>query len=114
MMSNPLLSLYRTRAVKMYHHRCEALLEILGIANDVEATQRLVLTLTTAGRSNLAKPAHALTLWSQRRGRKALHGLKAALKEFHATPTFWSYRLVQICRSNQISVPKGTFALMIY
>jgi CHAD domain-containing protein len=82
--------LYRPRAVKIYRDRCEALEEILGAANDAALTQRLALTLVTAIRPDLAKPAGALTRWSKRRGRKALQGLEAALKDFRATPTFWS------------------------
>jgi len=76
--------------VKIYRSRCEALEEILGLANDAVVTKRLALSLVAARRPDLAKPAGALTRWSGRRGRKALQGLKPALKEFRAAPTFWS------------------------
>jgi triphosphatase len=82
--------LYPPRAVKIYRDRCQALEEILGVANDAVVTQRLALTLVTPIRPDLAKPAGALTRWSERRGRKALQSLKAALKDFRATPAFWS------------------------
>ncbi len=82
--------LYRPRPVKIYRDRCKALADVLGLANDAVVTQRLALTLATASRQNLAKPADALMRWSERRGRKALPGFKAALKDFRATPVFWS------------------------
>jgi triphosphatase len=85
-----LSGLYRPRAVRIYRNRCEALEDILGEANDAAVTQRLALTLVTANRPDLAKPAGVLTRWSERRGRRALKGLKAALKDFRATPAFWS------------------------
>jgi len=82
--------LYRPRAVKIYCDRCEALEKILGRANDAAVTQRLALTLVTAIRPDLAKPANALTRWSKRQGVEALQDLNAALKDFRATPAFWS------------------------
>jgi len=85
-----LAGLYRARAVKAYCVRCEALEEILGVTNDAAATKRLALSLVTVGRPDLAKPAGALALWSGRRGRDALQGLKPALNAFRAAPTFWS------------------------
>ena len=81
--------LYRSRAVKTYRVRCEALEDVLGVANDAVVTKRLAMSLVTAMRPDLAKPASALRRWSGRRGRKALQGLKAALKDFRATPAFW-------------------------
>ncbi len=56
-----LAGLYRPRGVKTYCGRCEALQKILGTANDAAVTQRLALTLVTAIRPDLAKPASALT-----------------------------------------------------
>ena len=53
-------------------------------------TKRLALSLVSASRPDLAKPAGALTRWSERRGRKGLQGLKPALKDFRAVPAFWS------------------------
>jgi len=85
-----LAGLYHRRAVKTYGSRCEALEKILGLANDAVVTKRLALSLVSASRPDLAKPAGALTQWSKRRGRKALQGLKPALKDFRATPAFWS------------------------
>jgi triphosphatase len=85
-----LAELYRRRSVNIYVGRCEDLLEILGVANDATVTQRLAPTLVTNSRPDLAKPAGALAKWSKRRGRKALRGLKGALKDFRATPAFWS------------------------
>jgi triphosphatase len=85
-----LAGLYRPRAVKIYGSRCEALEKILGLANDAVVTKRLALSLVSASRPDLAKPAGALTRWSKRRGRKALQGLKPALKDFRAAPAFWS------------------------
>ncbi len=84
-----LAGLYRPRVVKIYCGRCDALEEILGTANDAVVTQRLARTLVTAIRPDLAMPAGVLTRWSERQGRKALQGLKAALKDFRATPMFW-------------------------
>jgi inorganic triphosphatase YgiF len=84
-----LAGLYRARAVRTYASRCEALEKILGLANDAVATKRLALSLVSARRPDLAKPAGALKLWSERRGRKALQGFKPALKDFRAAPAFW-------------------------
>ena len=81
--------LYRTRAVRSYRARCEALEQILGAANDAAVTQRLVHTLASDSRSDLAKPADILTQWSEQRSHMALHGFKAALRDFQAAPTFW-------------------------
>jgi triphosphatase len=85
-----LAGLYRPRAVKIYRNRCEAVEEILGLANDAVVTKRLALSLVSASRPDLAKPAGALTRWRERRSRKALQGLKPALKDFRAAPAFWS------------------------
>lgn len=85
-----LAGLYRARAVKIYSSRCEALEQILGSANDAVVTKRLALSLVSVSRPDLAKPAGALARWSKRRGRKALQGLKRALKDFRAAPAFWS------------------------
>jgi CHAD domain-containing protein len=85
-----LAGLYRPRAVKIYSSRCEELEKILGLANDAVATKRLALSLVSTSRPDLAKPAGALVRWNERRGRKALQGLKPALKEFRAAPAFWS------------------------
>jgi len=85
-----LAGLYRPRAAKIYCDRCKALEKILGTANDAAMTQELALTLVTAIRADLAKPASALTRWSRRHGLEALEGLNAALKAFRATPAFWS------------------------
>ena len=85
-----LAGLYRRRAVNAYRGRCEDLQEILGAANDAAVTKQLALKLVTDTRPDLAKPAGALARWSERRNRKALRGLKGALKDFRATPGFWS------------------------
>jgi CHAD domain-containing protein len=85
-----LAGLYRPRAVKIYRSRCDALEVILGRANDAVVAKRLALSLVSASRPDLAKPAGVLVRWSERRGRKALQGLKPALKEFRAAPAFWS------------------------
>jgi hypothetical protein len=63
--------------------------QILGAANDAAVTQRLVHTLASDSRSDLAKPADILTQWSEQRSHMALHGFKAALRDFQAAPTFW-------------------------
>jgi CHAD domain-containing protein len=85
-----LAGLYTPRAVRTYSSRCEALEKILGLANDAVMTKRMAVSLVSVNRRDLAKPAAALTRWSKRRGRKALQGLKAALKEFREAPAFWS------------------------
>jgi len=85
-----LAGLFRARAVKSYSSRCEELEKILGLANDAVVTKRLALSLVSASRPDLAKPAGALVRWNERRGRKALQGLKPALKQFRAAPAFWS------------------------
>lgn len=85
-----LAGLYPPRAVKIYSSRCEELEKILGLANDAVVTKRLALSLVSASRPDLAKPAGALVRWNERRGRKALQGFKPALKEFRAAPAFWS------------------------
>ncbi len=85
-----LAGLYRASAVKVYRGRCEALEEILGLSHDAVVTKRLAISLVSAIRPDLAKPARALTRWSERRGRKALQSLKPALKDFRAAPAFWS------------------------
>ncbi len=85
-----LAGLYRSSAVENYRVRCEALEEVLGAANDAVVTKRLAVSLVAASRPDLAKPTAALTRWSGRRGRKALQGLKPALKEFRAAHAFWS------------------------
>jgi CHAD domain-containing protein len=85
-----LAGLYRPRAVKTYRNRCEAVEEILGLANDAVVTKRLAQSLVSTGRPELAKLAGALTRWRERRSRTALQGLKPALKDFHAAPAFWS------------------------
>ena len=85
-----LAGVYRPRAVKTYRSRCQAVEEVLGLANDAVVTKRLALSLVSTTRPDLAKPAGALTRWSLRRGRKALQGLKPALKNFRAAPAFWS------------------------
>jgi inorganic triphosphatase YgiF len=54
-----------------------------------EVAQRLVRTLVTERRPDLAAPADVLTRWSLRRGRKALRRLKPALDNFRAVPVFW-------------------------
>ena len=82
--------LYRQRAVKAYRGHCERLEEILGVANDAVVAKRLALKLVTDNRQDLAKPAGALARLSERRGQKALKGLKDAMKDFRATPGFWS------------------------
>jgi CHAD domain-containing protein len=82
--------LYRRRGVKIYRSRCEPLEKILGVANDAVVTKRLALSLVSANRPDLAEPAGALTRWSARRSRKALQGLKPALKDFRTAPAFWS------------------------
>jgi CHAD domain-containing protein len=82
--------LYHGRAVKVYQRRCEDLESILGVANDAVVTQRLALKLISDDRPELAKPAGALEQWSKCRGHKALQGLKEAVKDFCATPVFWS------------------------
>jgi hypothetical protein len=76
-----LARLYQPRGVKTYRSRCEALEKILGVANDAVVTRRLAFSLVSASRPNLRKPASTLTQWSERRGRKALRGLKHALKD---------------------------------
>ncbi len=88
--SNPLPGCILRRAVKIYSSRCEELEKILGLANDAVVTKRLALSLVSASRPDLAKPAGALVRWNERRGRKALQGFKPALKEFRAASAFWS------------------------
>jgi len=85
-----LAGLYRPRAVKIYRGRCGDLLTILGTANDAVVTRLLAAKLVAADRPDLASPASVLAGWSRRRGRKALKGLKGALKALRAAPVFWS------------------------
>jgi len=85
-----LAGLYPPHAVKTYSRRCEALEKILGLANDAVVTRRMALSLVSAGRPDLAKPADALIRWNDQRARKALQGLKPALKEYRAARAFWS------------------------
>jgi|HubBroStandDraft_6_1064221.scaffolds.fasta_scaffold1647685_1 hypothetical protein len=80
---------YRSRAVKIYRHRSEALEGILGKANDAVVTQRLALSLARPTRPDLEAPAVVLTRWVRRREREALSGLKRAIKDFREAPTFW-------------------------
>ena len=84
-----LAGLYHPNAVRVYRSRCDAVEEILGVANDAVVTRRLARSLVSAIRPDLAKPMRALMRWSQRRGQKALKGLKPALKDFRAAPPFW-------------------------
>jgi triphosphatase len=84
-----LAGLYRPRAVKIYRSRCRALEKVLGRANDAVVTKHLALSLVSASRPDLAKPARALSRWNERRGHKALQGFKSALKDFRAAPAFW-------------------------
>jgi triphosphatase len=85
-----LAGLFSRRAVKTYRDRCEDVQEILGLANDAVVTKQLALELVTDDRPDLAKPAGALVLWNKRRRKRAMRGLKGALKHFRATPMFWS------------------------
>jgi triphosphatase len=85
-----LASFYGTKAVKRYRHRCEALEKILGAANDAAVTDGLAHKLVAADRSALSKPARALEHWNSVRGRKALIGLKAAMRNLRHQPEFWS------------------------
>ena len=80
---------YGTKAVKRYRRRCKALETILGAANDAAVTYRLAHKLV-AGRAELSKPARALERWNTVRGRKALVGLKAAMRNLRHAPAFWS------------------------
>jgi triphosphatase len=75
--------------VERYRDSCEDVQAILGLANDAAVAQRLVLTLVTDRRPDLAKPAVALARWSNQRSRKTLRGLKAPLQDFRAVPEFW-------------------------
>jgi inorganic triphosphatase YgiF len=75
--------------LERYRDRCEDVQAILGLANDAEVAQRLVLTLVTDRRPDLAKPADLVARWSSRRSRKAVRGLKLALDDFRAAPAFW-------------------------
>ena len=84
-----LTRIFPPRELQRYRDRCEDVQAILGIANDAEVAQRLVVTLVTNRRPDLAKPADALARWSKRRSQKALRGLKAALEDFRAAPVFW-------------------------
>jgi triphosphatase len=84
-----LARIFPRRELERYRDRCEDVQAILGLANDAEVAQGLVLTLVTNRRPDLAKPADALARWSKQRSRKALRGLKAALEDFRAVPVFW-------------------------
>ncbi len=81
---------YGTKPVKHYRSRCEALEKILGAANDAAVTDRLTHKLVAAGRAELLKPARALERWNTVRGRKALIGLKPAMRNLRHAPSFWS------------------------
>jgi triphosphatase len=81
---------FRAKAVKRYHRRCEALEKVLGAANDLVVTTRLMRKLATPGRPELSKPARAVERWNRLRTRKTLDGLKAAMKGLRRTPAFWS------------------------
>jgi CHAD domain-containing protein len=82
-------SLFPRRAVEAYRDRCVELQAILGIANDAVVTKQLALSLVTDQRPDLAKPAAALSQWSDRRGRKSLRGFGGALRDFRAAQLFW-------------------------
>jgi triphosphatase len=81
--------IFPRRDLERYRDRCEDVQAILGLANDAEVAQRLVLMLVSDRRPDLAKPADALARWSNRRSRKTIRGLKHALKDFRASPVFW-------------------------
>jgi hypothetical protein len=81
--------IFARRKLQRYRDRCEDLRAILGLANDAEVAQRLVRTLVTDRRPDLAKPADALARWSNHRGRKALRRLKPALEDLRGVPVFW-------------------------
>jgi CHAD domain-containing protein len=81
--------IFPRRDLERYRDRCEDVQAILGLANDAEVAQRLVLMLVSDRRPDLAKPADALARWSNWRSRKAVRGLKPALKNFRAAPVFW-------------------------
>jgi triphosphatase len=81
--------IFARRKLQRYRDRCEDLRAILGLANDAEVAQRLVRTLVTDRRPDLAKPADALARWSNQRGRKARRRLKPALEDFQGVPVFW-------------------------
>ena len=81
--------LFPRREVERYRDRCEDVQAILGLANDAAVAQRLVLTLVTDRRPDLAKPAVALARWSNQRSRKTLRRLRAPLQDFRAVPVFW-------------------------
>ena len=85
-----LAGLYDRNAVKIYRRHCQALEKILGTLNDSIVAKRLALSLVTASRPDLAKPAAALMRWNARRDRKALQRLKPALKDWRTSPAFWS------------------------
>lgn len=85
-----LSGLYRSHAVKNYRIRSEALEGVLGAANDAAVTQRLVSTLATVKRPDLAKPAAALRHWNKRRSQIALDALDSAVKDFRAASVFWA------------------------
>jgi hypothetical protein len=84
-----LTQIFPRRKLERYRDRCEDVQAILGLANDAEVAQRLLLTLVTDRRPDLAKPADTLARWSKRRSRKTLRDLKAALEDFQAEPVFW-------------------------
>jgi triphosphatase len=84
-----LTQIFPRRKLERYRDRCEDVQAILGLANDAEVAQRLLLTLVTGRRPDLAKPADTLARWSKRRSRKTLRDLKAALEDFQAEPVFW-------------------------
>jgi hypothetical protein len=68
----------------------EALEKILGAANDAAVTDGLAHKLVAADRSAWSKPARALEHWNSLRGRKALIGLKVAMRNLRHQPEFWS------------------------
>ncbi|NEU14795.1 CHAD domain-containing protein [Methylobacterium sp. BTF04] len=81
---------YGTNAVKRYRRRSEALERILGVANDAAVTDGLAHKLVATNRAALSKPAYALEHWNRVRGRKALIGLRAAMRNLRHQPKFWS------------------------
>ena len=81
--------LYPADQVTQYRDRCEQLEKILGHANDAVVTRRLVESLVTSLRPDLADPANILTQWNKRRGHEQLRDFKRAVKDFRRAGPFW-------------------------
>ncbi|WP_173581752.1 CYTH and CHAD domain-containing protein [Acetobacter musti] len=80
--------LYPHRTVKSWLKHCRHLQALLGEINDAVVSQNLVVAMSEE-RIELAPAAGALSLWSEKRRRKAIGKLSGAWDEFQDATPFW-------------------------